>query len=199
MRPRATTRTRRTLASLATLAALASGALATAVPASAATVTVTATCSGVGGGVVVDDYDVTAGVGDIIFLANLTGVTLTIANKSGVTGAASVINGSGANLTVTSGSGSFDLQGAAGCNAFAAAVTFGPASTSALPPSVVQQFGKPASGTCEAAAPASLNWAGVPSGGWGNSWAQWMNGGNGGPVCSRMLVYSNNLGAWTVG
>ena len=77
----------------------------------------------------------------------------------------------------------------------------GSSSTSELsadPAPVFQQFGKPAVGSCEAAAPESLNWSGVASGGWGESWAQWMNGGNGGAVCTRTLVYSDNLGIWTV-
>ena len=77
----------------------------------------------------------------------------------------------------------------------------GDASSSAVgagPAPVIQQFGKPASGTCEAAAPVTLNWGGAGSGGWGESWAQWMNGGNGGAVCTRTLVYSNTLGGWTV-
>ncbi len=64
------------------------------------------------------------------------------------------------------------------------------------PPPVMQQFGKPASGTCDAAAPIVLNWGGAGSGGWGNSWAQWMNGGAGGAVCTRTLVYSPSLGHW---
>lgn len=70
---------------------------------------------------------------------------------------------------------------------------------SSEPPRVFQQFGKPLTGTCDSAAPATLNWAGVMSGGWGESWAQWMNGGKGGAVCTRMLVYSSSRGAWTVG
>ena len=71
-------------------------------------------------------------------------------------------------------------------------------STDAAPPPVLQQFARPATGTCDAAAPASLNWAGVPSGGWGESWAQWANGGAGGAVCTRTLMYSQSAGAWTV-
>jgi len=67
------------------------------------------------------------------------------------------------------------------------------------PPPVMQQFGMPASGTCDAAAPIVLNWGGAGSGGWGNSWAEWMNGGRGGAVCTRTLVYSNDLGHWIVG
>jgi len=64
------------------------------------------------------------------------------------------------------------------------------------PAPVPQQFGLPASGTCDEAAPADLNWAGVPSGGWGISWAQWMNDGNGGAVCTRTLSYVGT--GWTI-
>ncbi len=67
-----------------------------------------------------------------------------------------------------------------------------------LPAPVVQEFGKPAEVTCDAAAPEGLNWAGVPSGGWGVTWAQWLNEGKGGAVCSRTLAYSSNLGTWHV-
>jgi hypothetical protein len=74
----------------------------------------------------------------------------------------------------------------------------GSASTSAPAP-IVQQFGKPVIGTCAAAAPESLNWSGVANGGWGESWAQWINAGSGGAVCSRTLVYSNAQGRWIVG
>ena len=66
------------------------------------------------------------------------------------------------------------------------------------PPPVLQQFGKPASGTCDAAQPAGLDWAGVPSGGWANSWSQWVNGGNGGFVCTRTLVYSSTQAKWVL-
>ena len=55
-----------------------------------------------------------------------------------------------------------------------------------------QQFARPATGTCDAAQPEGLNWAGVASGGWSESWAQWANGGQGGTVCTRMLEYVNS-------
>lgn len=64
------------------------------------------------------------------------------------------------------------------------------------PTAWIQQFGMPASGSCEDAAPADLNTAGVGSGGWGTSWAQWMNGGTGGAVCTRTLSYVGS--SWTV-
>jgi len=70
---------------------------------------------------------------------------------------------------------------------------------SSAPPPIIQEFGKPASGTCDVAEPEGLNWAGVSSGGWGESWAGWMNDGAGGAVCTRTLVYSSSLGHWVVG
>jgi len=66
------------------------------------------------------------------------------------------------------------------------------------PATVVQQFGMPATGTCDEAQPEGLNWSGVANGGWGVSWAQWMNGGTGGAVCTRTLVYSTIQSKWVV-
>ena len=72
-------------------------------------------------------------------------------------------------------------------------------SAEALPAPIVQQFAKPVTGTCADAAPTSLNWSGVSSGGWGESWAQWPKSGTGGPVCTRTLTYSSSRSAWVVG
>jgi len=66
------------------------------------------------------------------------------------------------------------------------------------PPSQIQQFGRPADSTCDQASPEGLNWSGVSAGGWGESWARWMNNGLGGAVCTRMLVYSNAQGRWVL-
>lgn len=70
--------------------------------------------------------------------------------------------------------------------------------SSSAPAPVIQQFGMPATGTCDDAQPEGLNLAGVPSGGWGESWAQWMNGGIGGAVCTRTLNYSTVQSKWVV-
>ena len=74
----------------------------------------------------------------------------------------------------------------------------GPISGS-TPPPILQQFGKPSSLTCDEVTPADLNWGGSSSGGWGESWAQWMNDGNGGAVCTRTLVYSTSQSKWMIG
>jgi len=68
--------------------------------------------------------------------------------------------------------------------------------TSDSPRPVLQQVETPVGG-CEAVAAPELNIGGAGSGGWGLSWAQWANEGAGGPVCTRTLVYSTVLGAWT--
>ncbi|MCF8541742.1 MAG: hypothetical protein K9G24_01535 [Candidatus Nanopelagicales bacterium] len=66
-----------------------------------------------------------------------------------------------------------------------------------MPASVMQQFGLPAAGTCDEAAPESLNWAGVAAGGWSQSWGSWE--GYAGPVCTRTISYSSSRGGWVAG
>lgn len=71
-------------------------------------------------------------------------------------------------------------------------------SSSGGPAPAIQQFGKPATGTCDEAQPTGLDWAGVPSGGWTTGWGEWMNDGTGGWVCSRTLEYSSGQGKWVI-
>jgi hypothetical protein len=63
---------------------------------------------------------------------------------------------------------------------------------------LIQQFGKSDVGSCDDAASDELNWAGVASGGWSESWAQWMNDGRGGAVCTRTLIYQQDHSRWAV-
>ena len=65
------------------------------------------------------------------------------------------------------------------------------------PPPVLQQLPAPASGSCDQTITA-YDWGGASAGGWSRSWAQWTNGGRGGPVCTRTLVYSSALRHWLV-
>ncbi|MDO9486363.1 MAG: hypothetical protein Q7K25_09925 [Actinomycetota bacterium] len=83
--------------------------------------------------------------------------------------------------------------------AFAAIPAFGLIGTSpasAAPPDVLQQVGVPAVGGCAAVVEPSLNLAGVAYGGWGLSWARWINNGAGGPVCSRLLTFDASAADW---
>ena len=65
------------------------------------------------------------------------------------------------------------------------------------PPPVLQQLPAPDTGSCDLAV-TTYDWGGSSSGGWSKSWAQWANGGTGGAVCTRTLVYSNALRHWIV-
>ncbi len=54
------------------------------------------------------------------------------------------------------------------------------------PHDCLQQVGLPESGSCGDIPPESGHWHGAPFGGWSQSWAQWPNDGNSGPVRTRM-------------
>lgn len=68
----------------------------------------------------------------------------------------------------------------------------------ALPAPLIQQFGRPTSGSCVESQPSGLDWSGVGQGGWSESWAQWIHDGRGGEVCTRTLAYSRSLSRWVI-
>ena len=201
MSSRMSPRTLRVLSSLAAVALAAAGAATTSAPAHAANL-----------GTIVyngSSLEIEADLLDIFTIQNLSGASVQIVNVTAGAishqGGSPVCNGAGGDCTISNNSLYTFRVNALGTANIVGATTrtltiTGPSSGGGdTPPPVVQQFGKPASGTCDAAAPVTLNWGGAGSGGWGESWAQWMNSGNGGAVCTRTLVYSNNLGSWTVG
>jgi hypothetical protein len=64
---------------------------------------------------------------------------------------------------------------------------------------VYQGVAMPASGSCaDVVVDAAVNLAGVPSTGWTKSWAMWANGGKGGDVCVRTLVFAPGSKTWTI-
>ncbi len=65
------------------------------------------------------------------------------------------------------------------------------------PADLIQQVGMPAIG-CTDVRVTGADWAGVASDGWSQSWAEWVNNGKGGAVCTRTLAYNNGTGAWFV-
>jgi hypothetical protein len=147
---------------------------------------------------------------DTIVVTNSSGGVLNVGSLNGVTSSAigNFDNGTQRIFTIVSASGgSINFtQPTAPCANNTIVLTFvaggGGSSSDTLdstPPPVLQQFGKPTTDTCDAAATEMLNIGGAESGGWSESWAEWMNGGLGGAVCTRMLVYSNALGHWVVG
>ena len=66
------------------------------------------------------------------------------------------------------------------------------------PPDVLQQVAPGADGACTSVGADQLNIGGAGPGGWGRSWAQWVNGGTGGAVCTRTLTYDQSAGHWKV-
>ena len=62
----------------------------------------------------------------------------------------------------------------------------------------VQQTGRSPEDDCGGVDRPDLNWSGVSSDGWSPSWSYWMNGGKGGPVCTRTLAFDGSLGRWVV-
>lgn len=66
------------------------------------------------------------------------------------------------------------------------------------PADILQQLPVPDSGACADVADAAFAYGTSAAGGWGRSWARWMNAGSGGAVCSRTLHYSNEAGGWIV-
>ena len=152
-----------------------------------------------------------AQVGDTFTFSNSTNYDAQLIGSLRDSGFSNCTGAGSTCVVMTGGSGSFTVLGVGQVqieNNFTTAIvgsfytdgsSSSGSSSSSTPPPVVQQFGKPASGTCDAAQPAGLNWAGVPSGGWAHSWSLWMNDGNGGFVCTRTLVYSTTESKWILG
>ena len=68
------------------------------------------------------------------------------------------------------------------------------AATSMGPAAIIQQVPVPASGSCDAVDDSELMWGTSLTGGWGTSWSDWVNGGQGGPVCTRTWVWRADNG-----
>jgi len=66
------------------------------------------------------------------------------------------------------------------------------------PPPILQQVGLLPGQRCADLDIPELNWAGVTSGGWGQSWAEWAVPVTGGPVCVRELFYDSPRSQWAV-
>jgi hypothetical protein len=142
---------------------------------------------------------VTYGEGKFVAVAN-SGSTRVMTSPDGITWTAQSAASNDDWSSVTYAQGLFAAVSWSGTIMTSGTFAGSPsAAEGSAPLPVTQQLGRPIVGTCAEAAPASLNWAGVASGGWGESWAQWMNGGLGGAVCTRTLVYSTSQSRWILG
>lgn len=66
------------------------------------------------------------------------------------------------------------------------------------PPDAIQQVGLPSSGSCDAIDDKDMGFGVNLTGGWTPSYAEWVNGGTGGNVCTRTLHYSLSQQAWVL-
>jgi hypothetical protein len=72
-----------------------------------------------------------------------------------------------------------------------------PSARGSAPVDLLQQFERRSSGSCEEDVPEHVSEGGLPEGGWSPSWAQWAQGGAGGPVCTRTLRHIPSSESWT--
>jgi len=194
----------RTLASLTAAAALTAAGLGLATPAHA-TAQLTdngngsITAAGVGGNVVLFFCDTSVSTA----MCGRGGLNFASATTPGTYQDGSTVNIAGSPGPLPAGTYTVTIVKLSGLTVVAqlANATIGESTTEGVsgstPPPVIQQFGKPNSITCDEAQPEGLDIGGASSGGWGESWAQWMNNGNGGPVCTRTLAYNNSTGKWS--
>ena len=78
--------------------------------------------------------------------------------------------------------------------ATAPAASAGPVAT---PEDVFQSVPLGSVSSCASVTRPDLDWSGVASGNWTQSWAMWSNGGTGGSVCNRVLWFDSNSSRWS--
>jgi len=69
--------------------------------------------------------------------------------------------------------------------------------TVATPEDVFQSVTLGSIPSCASVSRPDLDWSGVASGNWTQSWAMWPNAGKGGPVCNRVLWFNSNTSRWS--
>jgi hypothetical protein len=61
---------------------------------------------------------------------------------------------------------------------------------------VQQSVSLPSSGSCADVDESLLGWGKDIKGGWTRSWQEWVNDGQGGDTCVRMITYVRSADAW---
>ena len=155
---------------------------------------VSVTCVGPGGGCDASKFSapsIIANPGDRFTVYN--GTTFAglfyIGSSVAPTQTVAVANGLSGSMTAPSVVGSYTLSwSGSGGPSIPLTVTNDPITRSDAQPVVgLQQVGVPASGDC-ADVPVSVGHdQGFPIGGWSKSWANWINNGTGGAVCTRTV------------
>ncbi len=155
---------------------------------------VSVTCVGPGGGCDASKFSapsIIANPGDRFTVYN--GTTFAglfyIGSSVAPTQTVAVANGLSGSMTAPSAVGSYTLSwSGSGGPSIPLTVTNDPITRSDAQPVIgLQQVGVPASGDC-ADVPVSVGHdQGFPIGGWSKSWANWINNGAGGAVCTRTV------------
>ena len=155
---------------------------------------VSVTCVGPGGGCDASKFSapsIIANPGDRFTVYN--GTTFAglfyIGSSVAPTQTVAVANGLSGSMTAPSAVGSYTLSwSGSGGPSIPLTVTNDPITRSDAQPVLgLQQVGVPASGDC-ADVPVSVGHdQGFPIGGWSKSWANWINNGTGGAVCTRTV------------
>jgi hypothetical protein len=65
------------------------------------------------------------------------------------------------------------------------------------PPDLFQSIELVTVSSCATVDRPDLDWGGVSSGSWTQSWQMWANAGKGGPVCNRVLWYDQSAARWS--
>ena len=105
--------------------------------------------------------------------------------------------GEGVSWGITSGIGSpLNATWNVECIAYSAP-TPGASPENDTPADAIQEVGLLPGHSCTEIDEASLDWGQTITGGWTSSWAQWMNEGAGGAVCTRTIHYDQANRVWT--
>lgn len=207
-RSRASGRVRRAVSCVATSALLMAGMVVGAHGAAAASspsaLTLNSVCSRWDQSAAINVV-VTGDVGDTFTATRGTSVTCNAFNyeidgTSGiVTTADSRLSSAGTVFTIV-GSGTFNILRGAGFPSFTITIVASAPVVSAAetPSDLFQSIALTGSASaCASVTRPDLDWSGVDSGNWTQSWAMWPNGGTGGPVCNRVLWFDSNASRWS--
>jgi hypothetical protein len=114
-----------------------------------------------------------------------------------VTTADSRLSSAGTVFTIV-GSGTFNIRRNSDQPFTITVVASAPVVSAAETPSdLFQSIALTGSASCASVTRPDLDWSGVASGNWTQSWAMWPNGGTGGPVCNRVLWFDSNSSRWS--
>lgn len=105
--------------------------------------------------------------------------------------------GEGVSWGITSGTGgTINATWAVECVPYSAPAP-GAITDNDTPADAVQEIGLLNGRSCLDVDETTLDWGRGISGGWSPSWAQWMNNGAGGAVCTRTIHYDTTRRAWS--